>query len=807
MYPLKKILILCDAHDCIRHEGNNSQLLKQLYVIVYLFKSHAMTADYTLHVNNRAIIGFEGFWKKESSFYHFLDDYMISKPWSDIDMLAYDLIICHPDYQIDLQQHFLKTYGIEHSSTIFSLLELQYTCDMHYDSAGKLFIKGGALEINRNPENQAALSIVKQALDQSAGHFTINMQEAAIPDLDLLLKRFNERIQVDQVNQLLILDDYKRGYFVGDSVYWMEKLKKLIDIFPENCNICINITNKIAFDYISGIFQQSLSENITFTNHSWADIKLEVYDLVLCHNDILLKFFWHIHVYVKSVIQKIVFYSFTAMDERPIKQHATLDFYSNIFHSRYQYKLDQANTKKTEKVFKEISLLPEEHNWAGNWFRTNGVTSSDKLIIVLHGASSAEKVIYDAELLKLIKRLCDSGNKIKVVLVTEKKIEDMLWLNGTVTAEVFKNVIVADALGLRTVMSLLANKQVVAIIGPCTGLMHLADGIYTYMLRHQLIAETECPLLLTYAGKQAQERNYHPHGWWKNTNLTNCCIAVSRDGDSNNKQLISLSECPTDQESFNKIGISAREINCEMIIKFLRDQFPGFTRALVNLHLNNNQGLLSSMSHLQEGPAIKRIPTFLINLKSREERRNHILKQFSGKTVFDCTLVEAIEGESGRIGLWQTIRKIVSDSIHAQHDYILICEDDHEFTDHYAEEKLFSCIYHANLLKADVLLGGICFCDNNIRKVHDNLISADNFACMQFTLIFRSFFETILNAQFTREDCADFKITELSDKKLVIYPFISRQKDFGYSDVSDGYYENKMNEFFNETSRRIQATI
>lgn len=74
-------------------------------------------------------------------------------------------------------------------------------------------------------------------------------------------------------------------------------------------------------------------------------------------------------------------------------------------------------------------------------------------------------------------------------------------------------------------------------------------------------------------------------------------------------------------------------------------------------------------------------------------------------------------------------------------------------------------------------------------------------------VIFRSFFDKILNAPFTEDDCADWKIAELSNKKLVIYPFISTPKDFGYSDVSCGYDENKMSEYFNETSKLIQNAM
>lgn len=808
MKSLKKILILCDAHDCIRHEETNKLLLKQLYVVVFLLKRYFGTDDYTLHINNRAIIGFEVFWKKESSFYHFFFDHIIQKPWNDINMLDYDLVISHPDYQNELQRHFLKEFAIESSSKIYSLLELQYTCDMIYNNAGKLFTKGGLLEIDRNTENETALVAFKQDFDQSINRFTVYEQEAKILNLAHLITKCNSRIQVDKINNVLILDDYKRAFFIGDSVHWLEKIKKLIDIFREGCCVHINVTNKKAFDNISKVFQKSLPESIVFTNYGWGEIDLEEYDVILCNNDVLLKFYWYINQYSKTVLDKVLLYSFTAMDERPITEQSTMDFYSNIFHSNsnYKYKLEQADVKRKENIFKEITLLTEEHDWASNWLINNGVLETEKLIVLLYSASSIDKIIYDAELLKLIKWMSGISDGIKILLINEKIISDNIWLNEAISSKEYNKVVVAEALELRNVMSLLGNKQVAAVIGPCTGLMHLADGIYSYLLNHKIISQSECPLLLTCAGKQAPERNYHPNNWWKNANLVKCCVYIDMKGEKE-KRLILLDDCPPDFETFNNVSISAREISCDMLLKFIYDEFPNFIKRLGVSNFDSQKWLVNSISSFQNLSATQKIPTFIINLKQRVERRSHILRQFSKRTIFDWTLVEAIENENGRLGLWQTIKKIVSKNIVSKYEYILICEDDHQFTEYYSDQKLLSCINESAILKADILLGGIGFCNNKIQQVHNNLVSVDQFACTQFMVIFRSFFEKILNAQFTEDDCADWKMAELSNKKLVIYPFISTQKDFGYSDVSSEYYENKMSDYFNETSKLIQNTM
>ena len=55
---------------------------------------------------------------------------------------------------------------------------------------------------------------------------------------------------------------------------------------------------------------------------------------------------------------------------------------------------------------------------------------------------------------------------------------------------------------------------------------------------------------------------------------------------------------------------------------------------------------------------------------------------------------------------------------------------------------------------------------------------------MQFTVIFRRFYQRILNSDQSEGYICDNYLSELSDNKFVMYPFISKQKEFGYSDIT-----------------------
>lgn len=180
-----------------------------------------------------------------------------------------------------------------------------------------------------------------------------------------------------------------------------------------------------------------------------------------------------------------------------------------------------------------------------------------------------------------------------------------------------------------------------------------------------------------------------------------------------------------------------------------------------------------------------RIPVAIINVEKRTERKNHILKEFGFKAEFLPSIIKAVEDDNGTLGLWKTINNIIIKAKENNEEYIFICEDDHRFTDKYDLDILLKHIAEADQKQADVLLGGISWC-NMVLQVSNDLFWVDKFNGLQFTIIYKRFFDAILEAEFEFDDAVDIKISKLSKNKLVIYPFISTQKEFGYSDVTRG---------------------
>lgn len=192
----------------------------------------------------------------------------------------------------------------------------------------------------------------------------------------------------------------------------------------------------------------------------------------------------------------------------------------------------------------------------------------------------------------------------------------------------------------------------------------------------------------------------------------------------------------------------------------------------------------------------------IVNLPERKDRYNHIVKTFQLRKEFVYNVFPSSPHTTGSFSLWITIKKII-ETVDPGLDFFILCEDDHEFTSHYSFNLLQNCIIEAQELNADILSGGVSWFKTGV-QVSKNLFWVEKYSGLQFTIIFKKFYQTIFDATFNEFDQADYKISDLTDKKFVIYPFISTQKDFGYSDVTRRNHEERIVEkLFEDTSERF----
>lgn len=204
---------------------------------------------------------------------------------------------------------------------------------------------------------------------------------------------------------------------------------------------------------------------------------------------------------------------------------------------------------------------------------------------------------------------------------------------------------------------------------------------------------------------------------------------------------------------------------------------------------------------------MNRIKTYIINLPKRIDRKQHILSQFSNKPEFDIEIVEAQEHIVGAYGLWLTIRNILLSSNIDEYEEIIVCEDDHVFSGSYAWHLFADNLREAKVKGADILSGGVSWFTTAL-STEGNMLWVEVFSGCQFTVIFRKFFSAIRALEFRMDDVLDLKLSMISSNKFFLYPFISTQRDFGYSDVTPrNNMKNRVEYLFSESEKRAKLIV
>ena len=199
------------------------------------------------------------------------------------------------------------------------------------------------------------------------------------------------------------------------------------------------------------------------------------------------------------------------------------------------------------------------------------------------------------------------------------------------------------------------------------------------------------------------------------------------------------------------------------------------------------------------------LPTYVINLKERTDRYEHTLAQFAGKTEFDLHILEACRGDNGRVALWNSILRVINAAVEHDDDVVVLCEDDHTFTSFYNKEYLFKNIIEANEQGVELLSGGVGGFNHAV-PLSANRYWMDSFYCTQFLILYKPIFRKILQAEFKDTDTADGMLSLITSHKMMLYPFVSVQTDFGYSDVTERNHQERelIETYFINTADRLR---
>lgn len=177
------------------------------------------------------------------------------------------------------------------------------------------------------------------------------------------------------------------------------------------------------------------------------------------------------------------------------------------------------------------------------------------------------------------------------------------------------------------------------------------------------------------------------------------------------------------------------------------------------------------------------LPVYVINLKELHGTAAAYRGTVSREGRVCSPLDRGNEHSIGAVGLWQSMLKAVQTAIDKRDDIMIICEDDHIFTPAYNKDYLFANIIGANAQGSELLSGGVGGFGTAV-PVDTNRYWMVGFGLRNYLILSQLFQKTLRHMTSKITDTADGVLSVLAKDKMTIYPFISVQKDFGYSDVT-----------------------
>jgi hypothetical protein len=370
----------------------------------------------------------------------------------------------------------------------------------------------------------------------------------------------NQSTTCDTVKKLLILYE-ERVFFIGDNCLKLDKLG-LCKSFYNNSSVHINFRHEYLDRYKS-----LLKNNPNFDEISavpWEEIDFNAYDLVICasyEEEKLLDLIREAALKSPSDGHSLpAVFSVTKylLDPLPgikiiFQNHDDLfDYVFNIHH------------QKTPEIY----LSAEEKEWADNWLSGKGLKDTENLAIMIDSSTTRKKLLKLDVYFNVLEFLLKQENT-KVLIFDEKNIGKEDFYKAYLADDaLFKKIIFSKGLKFREDLCLLGSKYTKLILGPCTGLLHCASGIYNHQVREGLPVD-EVAHMIVYTGRYFTKNNNTAKDWWGNSPLVNCLILKNVNGQ---KELTLLSDSVREESKGMDDLLLCEEYTSDMIIDFIRNK-------------------------------------------------------------------------------------------------------------------------------------------------------------------------------------------------------------------------------------------
>lgn len=573
---VKKVLIINNLYSLIVNDNVDIKLIQQLYVSTFILNK--LNSDLVIDVSDKSLDNYQFLWKESSNLKTFLDPFIIKKDWKDFDLSTYDIIILHIKDEKLIAERLKQ---LKEDVGDFAIPKIFAITDYNEreipliiaSSIDALFETDTKLLIDESFFNE--ISVFKEEIRKNYAGFKLEDQEYFHRKILSKITKTNELAFSSNVKKILFLDDQKRRFYIGDSYLWLMNIRRnLFEIFP-TAEICVNCQNTERCRSLRQIFDGSWDEQISLSNLLWDDIKFADFDLVLYHNDLTIPFLNYVEYNYDKVFNETQIYSFFDTHLRADDNYPIWNF-SHLFKKK-NVSGNFINSILKKKLYSELSISDNERHCADEWFEKRGINFSDKIVVFITNASTKEKMLTIEDQYKFIRSIILAYN-CHVLLFDDRSEHLRERIDQNLELNISRKVLISDLPSLRKDLSLMASKYIKAIIGPCTGLMHLANGIYNYFLNKKLLRRSELPLLFVYTGNlHGFSEEYHPRRWWANTLVKG---AVGIRNEKNEVLLISVDKLSYEVSDFNRLSVALDHVKSEMLMDYITLNFTKINKLM-----------------------------------------------------------------------------------------------------------------------------------------------------------------------------------------------------------------------------------
>ncbi|AMQ00397.1 hypothetical protein AY601_3531 [Pedobacter cryoconitis] len=575
------LLIINNLLDQIVNENIEHKMISQIYMICYVFKNSIDTnQQYKIHLCSAESFNYSSMWKTDSQLPGFIDEFIYEESWENVDFTVYDFILCHPLYEKVVLDHIQENYLFEFLNgnnfpRLFSLVDTSST-DLIPVFLPYVTSLIDALYPSFDRNKLEGIAKFKKAVNTDYTGFDLPKQEEKFVDLIKNISITNINHPGHTFNRILLIDDHKRSFYIGDSCFWLQNINiNIKKVFPDG-SITVICRDQRKINFFNKIFGLSLDENLSFKYAKWDDVNFRDYDIILYDSDLTIRFLSYVKENYESKFEGTPMFNYSNKNGNEIEWYSDLHY--KLFFENRQPRTDLISNIKAAKSSSEseIKIQKQERLNAALWLRSHSVKKGEKIVVLIFNSSSPYKMLNPEIQIDLINNMA-LHTVAKILLFDEKGVGLMETLKNRLSSVAMDKIVVATQTGIRMDMSLLCDDAVIAIISPCTGMMHLANGIFRYLRKNKIIEKKNIPLMLVYTGNFMDfDIAYHPNNWWFNSQVKCAVLVKSDDGF----ELVKLNKVPSGYAEYNSISQPLKQMSVQHLFGFLKKNYPELSSGL-----------------------------------------------------------------------------------------------------------------------------------------------------------------------------------------------------------------------------------